>query len=126
MTGQMKENFLELLKQVQSEMTNDKIIMTVVCSVQGSKMLDDLVDWHEEVSENDEVSFNTISGHIKDTEIPVMISKSATISEYHISIRMIPEHDPKFKYLSEWKLSNKQENIENIEKIDLGVPPITV
>lgn len=97
MDGITKEKFLNLVKKTKEELDNDSMQICIQCSKVGAKMLDGIVDWETDPSKLEEMPFNIILGHIKDTEIPVFLSKSADVNEFHILIRLIPKAEFSFE-----------------------------
>ena len=97
MDGITKEKFLNLVKQTKEELESDSMQLCIQCSKVGAKMLDGIVDWGMDPSKLDEAPFNIILGNLKDTDVPVFLSKSADTSEYHTLIRLIPKAEFSFE-----------------------------
>ena len=98
MDGITKEKFLDLVKQTKEELESDNMQICIQCSKVGAKMLDGIVDWQIDPSKLEETAFNIILGHIKDIDVPVFLSKSADINEFHILIRLIPKAEFSFEH----------------------------
>ena len=98
MDGITKEKFLNLVKQTKEELESDSMQICIQCSRVGAKMLDGIVDWQTDPSKLDETAFNVILGNLKDTDIPVFLSKSADTNEYHTLIRLIPKAEIPFEH----------------------------
>jgi hypothetical protein len=93
----------------------------IECSKVGTEMLGDMVEWSDDIAKLEEKPFGIIIGTIKDTDIPVALSKEATIAEYHIFLRIyrkndgIPFEHLRFEYLKSEKESFDERETEKEE-----------
>lgn len=130
MDYQTKENLRNLFIQVNDvndELAGGKMGMYIECSKIGSEMLGEMIEWSDDVAKLEEKPFGIIIGNIKDTDIPVALSATATANEFHIAVRMYHKNEGiPFKHFKfEGRLFNEQTTEkETVEETDFRCPPI--
>lgn len=127
MDYQTKENLRNLFIQVKDELTDENMGIYIECSKVGSEMLGDVVEWSDDIAKLEEKPFGIIIGLIKDTDIPVALSATATANEFHIAIRIYHKNEGiPFKHLKfgEKVFDEQATEKETVKETDFRCPPI--
>ncbi len=127
MDYQTKENLRNLFIQAKDKFIEDGMGIYIECSKIGSEMLGDIVEWSDDVAKLEEKPFGIIIGTIKDTDIPVALSATATVEEFHIAIRMYHKNEGiPFKHLKFGEMLFNEQTTEKAaaKETDFRCPPI--